>query len=78
MYTLPVTAYAETGFWNAPDVPADDRKKEKNVCIFSQTLIVDHEDRARKMRDNFYERPENIYRGMITLTEGRINYLFDD
>ena len=51
---------------------------EQNVCIFSQTLVVDHEDRARKMQDNFYERPEDIYRGMITLTEGRINYLFDD
>lgn len=50
---------------------------EKGVCIFSQTLIVDHEDRARMMQDNFYERPESIYRGVLTLMEGNVNYLFD-
>ena len=50
---------------------------EKGVCIFSQSLIVDHEDRARRMQDNFYERPESIYRGVLTLMEGNVNYLFD-
>lgn len=50
---------------------------EKGVCIFSQSLIVDHEDRARMMQDNFYERPESIYRGVLTLMEGNVNYLFD-
>ena len=50
---------------------------EKGVCFFSQTLIVDHEARARAMQDNFYERPEAIYRGVLTLMEGNVNYLFD-
>ena len=50
---------------------------EKGVCIFSQSLIVDHEERARRMQNNFVERPENIYRGMLALMEGNVNYLFD-
>jgi len=50
---------------------------EKNVCIFSQTLIVDTENRAERMRDNFYDRPEVIYRGVIALMAGNVNYLFN-
>ena len=50
---------------------------EKKVCIFSQTLIVDTENRASRMRDNFYERPEVIYRGVIALMAGNVNYLFN-
>ena len=51
---------------------------EKGVCIFYQTLIVDHEERALRMQNNFSERPEDIYRGLVTLMEGNANYLFDD
>ena len=50
---------------------------EKEVCIFSQTLIVDTENRAERMRDNFYERPEVIYRGVVALMAGNVNYLFN-
>ena len=50
---------------------------EKKVCIFSQTLIVDTENRASRMRDNFYERPEVIYRGVVALMAGNVNYLFN-
>ena len=50
---------------------------EQNVCIFSQTLVVDHEDRARKMQDNFYERPEALYRGVLALLSGNVNYIFN-
>ncbi len=50
---------------------------ERGTVIFSQTLVVDTEDRARRMQSNFYERPEAIYRGVHALLSGNVNYLFD-
>ena len=50
---------------------------EKGVLIFSQSLVVDTENRAERMRDNFYDRPEVIYRGVTALLAGNVNYLFD-
>lgn len=50
---------------------------ERKVCIFSQTVLVDTEDRALRMQSNFYERPEAIYRGVLALLSGNVNYLFD-
>ena len=50
---------------------------EKKVCIFSQTLTVDTLDRANRMKENFYERPEAIYRGVLALMAGNVNYLFN-
>ena len=62
---------------------ADDNKycvscsfTEKGVVIFSQNLIVDTLNRAERMRDNFYERPEVIYKGVVALMAGNVNYLF--
>ena len=51
---------------------------EKGVRIFYQTLIVDHEERALRMQNNFSERAEDIYKGMIAMMEGNANYLFDN
>ena len=50
---------------------------EKKKCIFEQTLTVDTLDRATRMKDNFYERPEAIYRGVLALMAGDVNYLFN-
>lgn len=50
---------------------------EKGVVIFSQTLLVDTELRARRMQDNFYERPDVIYKGVLALMAGDVNFLFD-
>ncbi len=50
---------------------------EKEKVIFSQLLTVDTFDRARRMKDNFYERPEAIYRGVTALLAGNVNYLFN-
>lgn len=50
---------------------------ERNVCIFSQLLTVDTLDRATRMKENFYERPEAIYRGVVALLAGNVNYLFN-
>ncbi len=49
---------------------------EKGVCIYSQTILVDTLNRAERMRDNFYERPEVIYKGALALMAGEVNYLF--
>ena len=50
---------------------------ENKVEIFSQTVVVDTKDRAERMKTNFYERPEAIYRGVLALLAGNVNYLFD-
>jgi hypothetical protein len=50
---------------------------EGETCIFSQSLVVDTLSRAERMQNNFYERPEAIYRGVLALMAGNVNYLFD-
>jgi predicted transcriptional regulator len=49
---------------------------ENGKCIFSQTIVVDSLDRAQRMKDNFYERPEALYKGVLALLSGNVNYLF--
>ena len=49
---------------------------EKKQLIFSTTLTVDSENRARRMKANFNDRPEVIYRGVTALLAGQMNYLF--
>ena len=50
---------------------------EKGRVIMSASLAVDSENRAERMKDNFRDRPEAIYRGMVALLAGNVNYLFD-
>ncbi len=50
---------------------------ENGVCIFSQMLMVDSYDRAKRMKENFYERPEALYRGVLALLSGNVNYIFN-
>ena len=50
---------------------------ENGVSIFEQSLVVDTRDRAQRMKANFYERPEAIYRGVLALMAGNVNYLFN-
>ena len=45
--------------------------------MFSQMIIVDSLDRAKRMKQNFYERPEELYRGVLALLSGNVNYIFD-
>ena len=47
------------------------------VTIFEATLVVDSIDRARRMKANFDDRPEVIYRGFTALMAGNVNFLFD-
>lgn len=50
---------------------------ERGKVIFSNILTVDSADRARRMAENFRDRPEVIYRGVHALLAGNMNFLFD-
>lgn len=50
---------------------------QRGEVIFSNVLTVDSADRARRMADNFRDRPEVIYRGVHALLAGNVNFLFD-
>lgn len=50
---------------------------EKGEKIFETTIIVDSEYRARQMRQRYLERPDVIYRGMVALLSGKVEFLFD-
>ena len=51
---------------------------EQGVVIYSTTLLLDSEDRAKRLKENFYNRPEVIYRGVHALMAGNMNFLLDD
>ncbi len=51
---------------------------ERGELIYSTTLVVDSADRAARLKENFHDRPEVIYRGVHALLAGNMNYLFDD
>lgn len=51
---------------------------EKGEVIYSTSLVVDSANRAERLRENFYERPEVIYRGVHALLAGDMNFLFND
>lgn len=50
---------------------------ERGEVIYSTTLVVDSADRVKRMKENFYDRPEVIYRGVHAMLAGNMNYLFD-
>jgi len=51
--------------------------KEKSKVLWQSTINVDSEYRSRQMRENFRSRPDVIYRGVVALLTGNVNYLFD-
>ena len=50
---------------------------EKKEKIFETTIIVDSEYRARQMKQHYLERPDVIYRGMVALLSGKMEFLFN-
>ena len=50
---------------------------EKRQTLMELRIKVDSRQQAEKMAYNFNERPEVIYRGVISLLTGDINYLID-
>ena len=51
--------------------------KEKRKVLWQSTVNVDSEYRSRQMRENFRNRPDVIYRGVVALLTGNVNYLFN-
>lgn len=50
---------------------------EKKEKIFETAIVVDSEYRARQMKQRYLERPDVIYRGMVALLSGKMEFLFD-
>lgn len=50
---------------------------ERKKPLFSIDLTVDSEERARRMKDTFGNRPDVIYRGVLALMTGEAKFLFD-
>ncbi len=50
--------------------------KENGKTIFSTTVNVDSEYRTHQIRQTFRERPDVIYRGVMALLSGKVDYLF--
>ena len=51
--------------------------REKEKILMQTSVNVDSEYRSRRMRENFRERPDVVYRGILALLMGNVNYLFD-
>ena len=51
--------------------------KEDGKILLSTQISVNSEHNARQMRETFRDRPEVIYRGIIALLSGNVDFLFD-
>lgn len=49
--------------------------KENNMEILNLQLILDNKAQYEKMKANFYDKPEIVYRGILALLSGEVNYL---
>jgi hypothetical protein len=50
---------------------------EKGEVIYLTRVTVDTVQRAEKMKENFYGRPEGIYKATLALLAGNVNFLLD-
>ena len=51
--------------------------KEKDEEIMKTSLILDSMNRAERMENNFHDHPEVVYKGMLSLLSGNINFIFN-
>ena len=51
-----------------------DRQKE----LFRTSVFLSDRDYAEQLRDNFDDRSDIIYRGVLSLLSGDVNFIFDD
>ncbi len=51
--------------------------KENGKTLLNLTVNVDSEYRAHQLRQNFRERPEVAWRGILALLSGKMDYLFN-
>jgi len=52
--------------------------KDKNGVIMDLTVRADSEYQLRRMLNNYAERPEVVFRGVVALLQGDVNYLFEE
>lgn len=52
--------------------------KDKNGVIMDLTVRADSDYQLQRMLSNYAERPEVVFRGVIALLSGDVNYLFED
>ncbi len=45
--------------------------------LMKLSLLLDNPSQVEKMRYNFHDRPETVYRGILALVSGEVNYLLD-
>lgn len=50
--------------------------KEKKEVIMRNVVVVDTLNRAERMADNFNDHPEIVYKGLLALLSGNINFIF--
>jgi len=50
---------------------------ENKVPTMELLLVVDSLERAERMKANFNERPEAVYKGILAMCACEVNYLFD-
>ena len=51
--------------------------KEKDDIIMQNSIVVDTLNRAKRMEDNFRDHPEIVYKGVIALLSGNVNFIFN-
>lgn len=51
--------------------------KQKNGVILDLNVHADSEYQLKRMLENFSERPEVVFRGIVALLSGDVNYLFE-
>lgn len=51
--------------------------REKDVVIMQNNVVVDTLNRAKRMEDNFRDHPEIVYKGVMALLSGNINFIFN-
>ncbi len=51
--------------------------KERSKILFTTTVNVDSEYRSRQIRQSFRDRPDLLYRGIMAVLSGKVDYLFD-
>ena len=52
--------------------------KDHNGVVMDLTVRADSEYQLRRMLNNYAERPEVVFRGVVALLSGDVNYLFED
>lgn len=52
--------------------------KDKKGIIMDLTVRADSDYQLQRMLNNYSERPEVVFRGVVALLSGDVNYLFED